>query len=96
MRARGERASMIEYYSGNYQKALSAITDAEKSAPLSARGYFYRACILASLATRGKTMNQGQLREARRFYTLAAQQPAAFKDDLRYVSPRILQLLQGA
>jgi tetratricopeptide (TPR) repeat protein len=95
-RARGERASMVEYYLGNYQKALSAIADAEKSAPLSARGYFYRACILASLATRGKTMNQAQLREARRYYTLAAQQPAAFKDDLRYVSPRILQLLQGA
>ena len=95
-RARGERAGMIEFYSGNYQKALSAIAEAEKIAPLSARGNFYRACILASLATRGKTMNQGQLREARRFYTLAASQAGEFKDDLRYVSPRILQLLQGS
>ena len=94
-RARGERTGMIEFYTGNYQKALAAITDAEKSAPLSARGNFYRACILASLATRGKTTNQAQLREARRFYTLAAQQAAEFKGDLRYVSPRILQLLQG-
>jgi tetratricopeptide (TPR) repeat protein len=95
-RARGERAGMIEYYTGNYQKALNAIADAEKIAPLSARGNFYRACILASLATRGKTTNLGQLREARRFYALAAQQPAEFKGDLRYVSPRILQLLQGS
>ena len=41
-------------------------------------------------------MNQAQLREARRAYTLAAQQPAEFKSDLRWVSPRILQLLQGS
>lgn len=95
-RARGERTGMIEFYTGNYQKALAAIAEAEKVAPLSARGNFYRAVILASLATRGKTTNQGQLREARRFYTLAAQQPDAFKNDLRYVSPRILELLRGS
>jgi hypothetical protein len=94
-RARAERTGMIEYYSGNYQKALAAIAEAEQRAPLSARGNFYRACILASLATRGKSVNQGQLREARRFYALAAQQPDAFKADLRYVSPRILELLKG-
>lgn len=95
-RARNERTGMIEYYSGNYQKALGAILEAEKVAPLSARGNFYRAVILASLATRGKTTNQGQLREARKFYTQAAQQPDAFKADLRYVSPRILDLLRGS
>jgi tetratricopeptide (TPR) repeat protein len=94
-RSRFERVGMIEYYTGNYQKALAAIADAEKSAPLSARGNFYRACILASLATRGKTINQGQLREARRFYELAAKQPDVFKADLRFVSPRILELLKG-
>ena len=95
-RARGERTGMIEFYTGNYQKALGAIAEAEKVAPLSVRGNFYRAVILASLATRGKTTNQGQLREARKFYTLAAQQPDAFKGDLRYVSPRILELLRGS
>ena len=95
-RARNERTGMIEYYSGNYQKALGAILEAEKTAPLSARGNFYRAVILASLATRGKTTNQGQLREARKFYVQAAQQPDAFKADLRYVSPRILELLRGS
>lgn len=95
-RASAERIGMIEFYSGNYQKALGALAGAEKLAPLSARGNFYRACILASLATRGKATNQAQLREARRFYALAAQQADAFKSDLRYVSPRILQLLQGS
>jgi hypothetical protein len=95
-RLRNERTGMIEYYSGNYQKALGAILEAEKVAPLSARGNFYRAVILASLATRGKTTNQGQLREARRFYTQAAQQPDAFKADLRWVSPRIMELLRGS
>jgi hypothetical protein len=94
-RARGERTGMIEYYTGNYQRALAAIADAERAAPLSPRGNFYRACILASLATRGKAVNQGQLREARRYFALAQQQPDAFKADLRYVSPRILELLKG-
>lgn len=95
-RATAERTGMIEFYSGNYQRALTLISDAEKIAPLTARGNFYRACSLASLATRGKATNQAQLREARRYYAIAAQQPDAFKNDLRYISPRLLQLLQAS
>lgn len=94
-RARGERTGMIEFYAGNYQKAVAAIAEAEKAAPLSARGHFYRACSLASLATRGKIVSQNQLREARRAYATAAAQADEFKNDLRFVSPRLIQLLKG-
>jgi hypothetical protein len=94
-RSRGERTGMIEYYTGNYQKALAAFVQAEQSAPLSARGNFYRACILASLAVRGKAIDQNQLREARRYYALAQQQPDTFKTDVRFVSPKLLELLKG-
>ena len=90
------RAADALRWPGIYVEDAIDRAEAEKMAPLSARGNFYRAVILASLATRGKTTNQGQLREARRFYTLAAQQPDAFKGDLRYVSPRILELLRGS
>ncbi len=94
-RAAAERLGMIEFFSGNYQRALTLIAEAEKTAPLSARGNFYRACSLASLATRGKATNQAQLREARRYYAIAAQQADSFGKDLAYVSPRLLQLLKG-
>jgi tetratricopeptide (TPR) repeat protein len=90
-----ERNGMIEFFSGNYQKALGVFAEAEKSAPLSARSNFYRACTLASLATRGKATNQSQLREARKYYAAAAaENAAAFSRDLRYISPRILELLK--
>ena len=95
-RDRSERTGMIEFYVGNYQKAVAAIAAAEKAAPLSARGHFYRACSLASLATRGKTISQNQLREARRAYATAAEQADQFKNDLRFVSPRLIQLLKGS
>ena len=94
-RARGERTGMIEFYAGNYQKSVAALAEAEKAAPLSARGHFYRACSLASLATRGKTISQNQLRDARRAYATAAEQADQFKSDLRFVSPRLIQLLKG-
>jgi hypothetical protein len=95
-RARGERTGMIEFYAGNYQKAVAAIAEAEKAAPLTPRGHFYRACSLASLATRGKTVSQNQLRDARRAYAVAAEQADQFKNDLRFVSPRLIQLLKGS
>lgn len=95
-RATAERTGMIEFFSGNYQRALTLIAEAEKIAPLSSRGNFYRACSLASLATRGKATNQAQLREARRYYAIAAQQADSFKNDLPYISPRLLQLLQAS
>ena len=95
-RARGEHTGMIEFFAGNYQKSIAAIAEAEKVAPLSPRGHFYRACSLASLATRGKTVGQPLLREARRSYSIAADQSDQFKDDVRFISPRLLQLLKGS
>lgn len=92
-----ERAAMVSFYSGNYGQSLNALTEAEKSgAGLSARGQFYRAVALASQATRGKSTNQNLLREARKAWAAANERPDDFKADLRYISPRILQLLRGS
>ena len=95
VRARAERDSMLEFFSGNYQRAAALLTEAERTTPLSARGFFYRACSIAALATRGRSPNQAQLREARRDYALAAQRPEAFSKDEAYISPKILRLLRG-
>ena len=65
-----------------------------KSGPLSARSNFYRAVTLASLATRGKAVNQNQLAQARKFYAAAAAEAASFAKDLRFISPRVLELLK--
>jgi hypothetical protein len=95
VRTVAERAAMLAFFEGNYQRSVAALADAEKKAPLSARGYFYRACSLASLATRGKVTNEAQLREARRQFALAAQNPVEFERDLKFISPRLLELLRG-
>jgi serine/threonine protein kinase len=95
-RARGEYTGMVEFFAGNYQRSLSAIAEAEKAAALSPRGHFYRACSLASLATRGKTVSQTQLREARRSFSVANEYADQFTNDLRLISPRLLQLLKGS
>lgn len=95
-RAKGERAAMIEFFAGNYQRSIAALQEAEKAMPLSARGTFYRACSLASLATRGKAVNQTQLREARRLYAIAAENAGQFAGDLRFISPRLLEVLKGS
>ena len=95
VRVRAERDSMLEFFSGNYQRAAALLTEAERTTPLSARGFFYRACSIAALATRGRSPNQAQLREARRDYALAAQRPEAFSKDEAYISPKILRLLRG-
>ncbi|MGQ0735154.1 MAG: hypothetical protein ACT4QD_16065 [Acidobacteriota bacterium] len=95
-RDKTERAAMVEFFSGNYQRAISALAEAEKVMALSARGTFYRACSLASLATRGRSTNQTQLGEARRLYGIAAQNAQEFSADLRYISPRLLELLKGS
>jgi hypothetical protein len=86
---------MIAFFEGNYQRSMSALAEAEKKTTLSARGHFYRACSLASLATRGKVTNEAQLREARRHYAIAAQNAAEFSRDLRFISPRLLELLRS-
>jgi hypothetical protein len=91
-----ERAAMIAYYNGQYTQSINALNEAEKALALSARGQFYRAVALATQATRGKVVNQGLLNRARQAWQQANQTPDAFKADLRYISPQILQLLRGS
>ena len=91
-----ERAAMLAYYNGEYTQSISALAEAEKAAGLTTRGQFYRAVSMAAQATRGKVVNQGLLREARKWWTTANERPNEFKADLRYISPQLLQLLRGS
>jgi hypothetical protein len=91
-----ERAAMVAFYSGQYTQSLNALNEAEKALSLSPRGQFYRAVVLATQASRGKEINQGLLQRARQAWQQASQTPDAFKADLRYISPQILQLLRGS
>jgi hypothetical protein len=89
-----QRTAMRAFYNGNYQLTASMLTNAEKTAGLTPRGHFYRACSLAALAA--GTANPAQdsrLREARRSFALAAAAQDQFRQDLRYISPKIRQLL---
>ena len=86
---------MIEFYTGNFGRRSGRLREAESGAAVGARQFLSRADPGLARHSR-EDHQQTQLREARRFYALAAQNPAAFKGDLRYVSPRILQLLQGS
>jgi hypothetical protein len=95
IRTIAERAAMVAFFEGNYQRSVATLADVEKKTALSPRGHFYRACSLASLATRGKVTNQAQLLEARRHYAIAAQNAAEFDRDLKFISPRLLELLRG-
>lgn len=51
---------MRAFFGGDYRQAVATVNDIEQSlgAPLSSRGYFYRACGLAGEALRGATCRQ--------------------------------------
>jgi tetratricopeptide (TPR) repeat protein len=91
-----ERTAMRAFFAGNYQQAVSAINAVETElggAPVSPRGYFYRACALAAQALRAQQVDSKALIEARRQYAEAMKSRQVLAPDRRYVSPRILQAL---
>jgi len=93
--ATSERSAMRAFFAGNYQQAVSALNaiENELGAPLSPRGYFYRACGLAAQALRAPQVDSKALTEARRQYAEAMKSRQALVPHRRYVSPRILQAL---
>jgi hypothetical protein len=91
------RDAMSLYYAGNYRQTLDTLGLAEKLVQLSARGNFYRAC---SLAAQAATATQDfsadpRIGQARESYRLASRAAAEFKQDLQYISPKILKLLRA-
>jgi hypothetical protein len=88
-----QRDAMRAFYSGSYQQSLGLLEELEKLAP-SARAHFYRACTLAALAAATpRPTEDRRLADARRSYTLAARDAAQFRQDLRYISPKVRELL---
>ena len=80
-------------------RAMAILDDAEKLTPLTARGYFYRACSLAVSAITQGPGNAAQAKQlendARRNYRIAARSRSEFQQDLQYVSPKIRQFLEA-
>ncbi len=72
-----QRDAMKAFFGGNYQQSLSLLTQAEKLAPLTQRGHFYRACSIAGQAaeTRQDPSTNPQLTQAKQSYRLAARNP---------------------
>lgn len=90
-----ERAAMRAFFAGDYRQAVNALDAIEQELriPLSARGYFYRACGLAGQALRSAQVDNKILVEARRQYAEAMKNRELIAPDRRFVSPRILQAL---
>ncbi len=90
-----ERAAMLAFYGGDYQQVVSMLNAVEQrlGSPLSARGYFYRACGIAAQALRAVPADAKALTEARRQYAEAVKNRQTIAPDRRFVSPRILQAI---
>lgn len=92
-----QRAAVVAFLGGRYTQTLTILGDAEKLTPLTARGYFYRACSLAASAITQAPTDAARAKqlesEARRSYQLAARTPNDFRQDLQWVSPKIRGLL---
>jgi tetratricopeptide (TPR) repeat protein len=90
-----ERRAMLAFFAGKYQQSISLLEESERTAALSPRGYFYRACSLAALALLANPRDDARLGEARRQYG-RARGASDLARDRRYISPQILQELAGS
>ena len=89
-----QRDAMRSFFGGNYEQAVQLLEQSATVAPLTPRGHFYRACSLAALAAASPNpARDRRLDEARRSYAVAAAGASQFRDDLRYISPKVKQLL---
>lgn len=92
--ARAEREAIFLFFSGDYQKAAGTLRRAIGSGHTSPRIHLYLACSQAALALlSGASRNEDLVQEARRQYALARPAENAFTADRRFISPRILELL---
>jgi hypothetical protein len=89
-----QRNAMRAFFNGSYQDSLTMVAQIERTGLLNARAQFYRACSLAALAATSNNPSQDRrLADAKKFYAEAAKSPDQFKEDLRYISPKVRQLL---
>lgn len=78
------------YYQGNYQDAIRILAPALQTRAPSRVAAFYLACAQAALVARGQA-DASTLDDARQAFATA--RGSAIEPHLRYISPRVLQLL---
>lgn len=89
-----QRDAMRAFYTGGYQESLTLVAQIERTGILSARTQFYRACSLAALAATSTNPSQDKrLADAKRYLAEAAKSAGEYREDLRYISPKVKQLL---
>lgn len=93
-----ERTGMRAFYRGNYQEALTTLSQARLDAAPAAdrdRIQFYIACSNAALALLEGAGGKARLTRAQEQYRQLRTKDALFAVDRRYISPQILNSLQG-
>ncbi|MGE0814044.1 MAG: hypothetical protein AB7O28_17755 [Vicinamibacterales bacterium] len=78
------------YYQGDYQEAIRILAAAAQTRGASRLGAFYLACAQAALVARGQA-DASTLDDARQAFATA--RGSAIEPHLRFISPRVLQLL---
>lgn len=90
-----ERDGLSAFYRGNYQQALAVLSKVppDLSTP---RVFLYMACSNAALALlEGDDKGQARLQRARELFRQARPQQNTFAVDRKYISPRIIRILDG-
>jgi len=89
-----ERDALRAFYLGKYQESLQSLAEIDRLDMRNARSMFYRACGLASLAAATADPSKDpRLTDAKKSIAEALKQQDRFKDDLKYISPKVRQLL---
>jgi tetratricopeptide (TPR) repeat protein len=88
-----ERAAMAMFFSGDYGDAVAALTPLVNDPNRSAATAFYLACSNAALVLTGQA-DRDALDRARTLFVQSGGS-GRVSEDRKYISPRILQLLEG-
>ena len=91
--AAAEAIAMELFFSGDYGGAAAALTPLANAKDPSPAASFYLACSKAALVLTGQA-DRGVLEDARALFARAGGS-SRFSEDRKFISPRILQLLEG-
>jgi hypothetical protein len=91
--AAAERNGIVAFYSGEYAQAISLLQTLPSNSP---RASFYLACSNAALSLVEGQKDPTRLQTARQQYSRARASENRFEPDRKYISPRILRLLDAS
>jgi hypothetical protein len=91
-----ERDALKAFFTGEYEKSVGLLERLILDAPDSGRGYFYLACNNAALGLLAGASGAAKIRQAQSQYARIRARQQDFEVDRRYISSKILQLLDGA